>query len=356
MSSWRDRLHRIVEQIYYYLHDLEFPQAARWQRYGLVFLLITLFYLLNTSLFVTLHQDAPFLFSLFIVILSAWYGGFGPGLLATFFSTILASNVLLDGEFSILKFDDFATIIFTLAFLVEGVFISMLIESRRRTDRAKSEFIGIISHELKNPLTSVKGYIELILRRAKQKKDRKITTYASTINMRVNQVVTMVNDLLDASKIEAGRLTFQDESFDLSGLIKEVISDQQILSQSHRILLTGNAKRVILADRYRIGQVLTNLVTNAIKYSPDSNKIKVKVLKQKNSVVISVKDYGIGLSKHEYDKLFLPFYRAGNPQKTQGSGIGLYICSEIARRHKGRIWVESKINKGSTFYLQLPVK
>jgi signal transduction histidine kinase len=354
MNELWNSFHKSIEKIYHFLNSLYTPHASRWQRYGLVLILTSLFFLIKTTLSVTLQRDIPFLFSLFIVIISSWFGGFGPGILATLLSGFLTYYLFLEPKLSFSRLDDIPNIIFLIVFLLEGIFISMLSESRKRSDKHKSEFIGIVSHELKNPLTSIKGYADLIYKLAKQSKQAKQSEYALRIDAQINQVITMINDLLDVTKIETGRLTYQDDSFDILSLVKEVVSDQQVATNSHKILLSGIVKKKVHGDKYRIGQVITNLINNAIKYSPQASKIKVSIKNKAHKVIISVQDYGIGIPEEDQYNLFLPFYRAKNTQRAKGTGIGLFISSEIVKRHKGRLSMQSKLGKGSIFYLELP--
>lgn len=354
MKELLSSFHKIIEKIYIYLNSLYLPQANRWSRYGLVLLLVSLFFLIKVTLLVTFQRDIPFLFSLFIVILSSWFGGFGPGLLATFLSGILTYYLFLEPKLAFSGLEDIPNIIFLMIFLIEGIFISMLSESRRRNEKQKNEFIGIVSHELKNPLTSIKGYAEMIYKIAGRKKQLRLSEFAQRIDTQIKQVIDMINDLLDVTKIETGRLTYNNETFEINELVEEVILDQQVAAETHKILLTGRIKKKISGDRYRIGQVITNLISNAIKYSPQANKVRVSIKNKLKGVVITVEDYGFGVSKEDQSHLFLPFYRAKNTHKAKGAGIGLFISSEIVKKHKGKLWMQSKIGKGSVFYLELP--
>ena len=139
-------------------------------------------------------------------------------------------------------------------------------------------------------------------------------------------------------------------------MVKELVRDFQVTAKTHKIIFSGKrAGKVITGDRYRIGQVITNLISNAIKYAPKTKKITVTVENKRDEVVIAVKDFGPGIGIEDQRKLFRPFFRAKNTQSAKGTGIGLFISSQIVERHKGKLWVESKIGKGSTFFISLPI-
>lgn len=302
-----------------------------------------------------LEQDAPFLLGALAVILSGWYGGFGPGMLATVLSSLIIYLFFIPPKFSMFNTNDLDSLILVVAFIAEGFIFSIILESRRKLDAQKSEFISIVSHELKNPLATVKGYSELISKRSNQVNDKNLELYAKRIILRINQMNLMINELLDISKIESGRLTYIDEEFSIAGLVKEIVKDQNLVTEKHRIILKGFSKKSIKADRYRIGQVITNLISNAVKYSPQANKVVVELRNTTRSVLISVRDFGIGIDKSELSKIFNPYFRARTGTKgIKGTGIGLFISNQIAKRHKGKIWVKSSLNRGSVFYLELP--
>lgn len=325
----------------------------RLQRYALVFLLLAVFFSIKTVLFTALGVDVPFLFSLFIVILSAWFSGFGPGIAATLLSGAITYYFFLEPKWTLLGSHNIPNLYVLLVFYLEGFFITLLTDSRRKNERQKSEFIGMVSHELKNPLTSVKGYAEMIRRLAEKKQEKKIAEYAGRIDRQSGQVVQMINELLDITKIETGRLTYQNEVFNLGELVEEIVSDQQVTTKTHTIHCQVNGNIFMTADRYRLGQVITNLLSNAIKYSPEAKKVEVRLGRKGKKALLSIRDFGVGIPKADQGKLFRPFFRAGNSGKAKGTGVGLYISRQIVNRHRGKLWVASKPGKGSVFYLEL---
>lgn len=337
-----------------YLDKLSVPgNGNNFRRYGFVIALISIFVVIKATLSVFIGKDVPFLFALFIVILSAWFGGFGPGVVATILTGLITYIFFLEPKFTLIGIANIPNLFILLIFFLEGFFISLLSNSHRRSDIQKSEFIGVISHELKNPLTSIKGYTELIQRKAIKTKDKKIALITERIDAQIRNVIDMINDMLDITKIETGRLTYQDEKFSVMDLVKDIVSDQQVTSLTHRITLTGKTTKYIYGDRYRIGQVITNLISNAIKYSPNAKKVIVHIENKSKSVIVSMRDSGPGIAKEDQQNLFKPFFRAKNTQSAKGTGIGLFISSQIVERHNGKLWVKSTVGKGSTFYLQL---
>ena len=166
-----------------------------------------------------------------------------------------------------------------------------------------------------------------------------------------------MSELLDLSRIDSGKLELKMQNFDLVDLVKETVDDVQQTTQ-HQILVNDKADCKFFGDKDRIGQVLLNLLTNAIKYSPKTNSIEVNIYKPSQNIIsISVKDHGIGIDKKDHEKIFERFYRVeGKTEQTYpGFGIGLFIASEIINRHNGTISVESEKSKGSTFTFTLPI-
>jgi signal transduction histidine kinase len=340
--------------LHHYLDKLSVPGSGnRLQRYGFVLVITLIFFFIKMALVAAVGTEVPFLFALFIVIICAWIGGFGPGVLATILSGSITYYFYLEPKYTIFGEANIPNAIVLVVFFAEGLFISMMSEAHRKSDIHKSEFIGVISHELKNPLTSIKGYAEIIQRLASKNGESKLAEFAVRIDQQVKQVIEMINEMLDITKIETGRLTYQDETFNITDLVKEIVSDLQVTTNTHKIHFSGKINKLITGDRYRIGQVVTNLVSNAIKYAPYTKKVNVAVEGKRNGIVISVQDFGPGIAKEDQAKLFDPFFRAKNTQSAKGTGIGLFISSQIVNRHKGRLWVESTIGKGSTFYVFL---
>ncbi len=226
-----------------------------------------------------------------------------------------------------------------------------------KLSRQKDEFIAIASHELKTPVTSLKAYTQILERRLKVTGDESSAEMLNKMDLQINKLTTLIADLLDVSKIEAGKLQFHISNFNLTTLLKETIEEMQRTSGSHKLIFKYKENINIKADRDRISQVVINFLSNAIKYSPDANKIMINVSQTENRVRVTVRDFGIGINENEQKLVFERFFRANIPQKESypGLGLGLYICAEIIRRHGGKIGVRRNKGRGSSFYFTLPV-
>jgi signal transduction histidine kinase len=172
----------------------------------------------------------------------------------------------------------------------------------------------------------------------------------------VDKLTNLVSDLLDVSKLQTGKLELRKEKFDIGKLIKEIAENFEATDNTHKIFIKGKSLKMIKADKDRIEQVVINLISNAIKYSPDSDRVEIKIKSEKNVIIISVKDFGVGIAQEYLNKIFGRFYRVYDTRdKTfPGLGMGLYISYEIIERHKGKMWVESRKGEWSTFYFSLP--
>jgi two-component system CheB/CheR fusion protein len=230
-------------------------------------------------------------------------------------------------------------------------------EATRELLRKKDEFISIAGHELRTPITSLKVALQMAGRISSQNEDMQVVnTFIQKSLRQVDKLTTLIGDLLDITKIQFGKLLLTRTSFNLGDLINECREELQAGSTKHQIIVKGNSDITIYADRNRLEQVLVNLILNAIKYSPDSNKVIIKVAKIKEGVKISITDFGIGIPPNKIPLLFDRFYRVEEKsQKYAGLGLGLYISSEIIRRHNSHINIESEVGKGSTFWFVLPV-
>ncbi|MHB8599365.1 MAG: PAS domain S-box protein [Ktedonobacteraceae bacterium] len=224
-------------------------------------------------------------------------------------------------------------------------------------ERRKDEFISIASHELRTPVTSIKGFTQILQRRFQRLGDEDTLRYLSIMEKQLNKLTALINDLLDLSKIQAGKLTFQAERFDLVALVQEIVEMIQQTTQSHRLMLEHHGEVQIVGDRDRLGQVLINLLTNAVKYSPHADKVIIRICNDEAQAQVSVQDFGIGIQATEHEKIFERFYQAPAPLEHAypGLGMGLYISNEIVTRHSGQIWVESRKGEGSTFYMIVPL-
>jgi len=221
----------------------------------------------------------------------------------------------------------------------------------------KDEFLGIASHELKTPVTSIKAYAQVLERMIRNEGDDKKANMVKRMDVQLNRLNGLIGDLLDVTKIQSGKMVFNPVKFNFDSLVQEIVDEMQHTTTQHKILTELNSDAVVYADKERIGQAMINFLSNAIKYSTDAEHINVNSHIENNEVILSVQDYGIGIPKDMQHLVFDQFYRvSGNFQHTySGLGLGLYISSEIVKNENGRIWLTSKEGDGSTFFFALKI-
>lgn len=217
--------------------------------------------------------------------------------------------------------------------------------------KQKDTFLGIASHELKTPLTSLKLYAQFLEKILRKTGDEKSAEYAKKIDMQVAKLTSLIGDLLDVTKINSGKIHLNQTQFDFQTVVMEIAEEMQI-STSHKIEIHTATGGTVFADRERIGQVMTNLMSNAIKYSPDADRIIVETEQKDNDIIFTVKDFGIGMPPDKKDHVFEQYYRVSGDEESTfpGLGLGLYIAAQIVERSGGKIWVNSILGKGSTFH------
>jgi len=230
------------------------------------------------------------------------------------------------------------------------------IEFRKDAERKKDEFISIVSHELKTPLTSIKGYLQVLERSIDQSDTATVKSRLNKVQQQVEKLNVLVADLLDISKIESGRLKFNLNYFSFDNLLDNILD---VIAQAYpdfKIARNGLAGQNIFGDEMRIEQVILNFITNAIKYSPGTKEIQIFVNLCDDKIYFSVKDFGIGMSKEHQQKVFNKFYRVEETShRFQGLGLGLFICENVIKGHNGTIGVISKQGEGSEFYFYIPI-
>jgi PAS domain S-box-containing protein len=230
------------------------------------------------------------------------------------------------------------------------------IQQIKEQEQQKDYFISVASHELKTPITSMKGYVQMLKRKYNDSNDPFLKKSLQVIDKQIATLTGLISELLDISKIKSGRLYLKKEPFEINGLIEAVIEEVNQINPDYNILFSKENDILINADRERIGQVLINFLTNAIKYSPNSSIVEVKSTVEGEQIIISVIDTGIGISKHDQERIFERFFRVEgkNEKNFPGFGIGLFIASEIVHRHNGKIGVKSEPGRGSVFYFSIP--
>jgi PAS domain S-box-containing protein len=232
------------------------------------------------------------------------------------------------------------------------------ITEKKQDELRKNDFIGMVSHELKTPLTSLTAILQVLNGKLKKSDDHFVPGALEKANVQVKKMSSMINGFLNISRLESGKIMIDKQHFIMGDLVKEIIEETNLTGITHIIELQTCDKMVINADRDKIGSVLSNLLSNAVKYSPKGSYININCQRLDNQVKISISDYGLGIRQEDHDNIFDRYYRVQSnyTQHISGFGIGLYLSAEIIRRHNGKIWVESELGKGSVFYFSLPLQ
>ncbi|HSW79258.1 MAG TPA: MASE1 domain-containing protein [Candidatus Saccharimonadales bacterium] len=233
------------------------------------------------------------------------------------------------------------------------------LREERALEKLRDEFVATASHELKTPVTSIKAYAQVLEQKLLKNKNAELIKLADGIDNQADILTQRVNELLDVSKVVEGKIVLNKSVFDLNSLLQRIVDDFAIVARSHAVKIKGVLKNPILADKMRIEQVLINLLTNAVKYSPPNRRVIVAIKTDKSNVYVSVTDKGPGIHKKDQTKIFKRFYRTEdnkrNKQAVSGMGLGLFISHAIIKQHGGKLWVESELGKGSVFIFTLPV-
>ena len=229
------------------------------------------------------------------------------------------------------------------------------ITERKQDEQRKNTFISMVSHELKTPLTSAISYVQVARQKVLKQGDQVTADMMERAGKQLAKMTRIINGFLNISRLESGKIHIDLQHFDLASLIRDIEEETLLSVSTHQVIFAPVLPCPVFADREKIGHVLENLISNAVKYSPAGSVIRVACIAQDGVAQVSVTDQGIGISDQDVPQVFDPYYRVekGPVKHTSGFGIGLYLCKEIIQRHEGRIWLESEINKGSTFYFSL---
>ena len=241
-------------------------------------------------------------------------------------------------------------------------------ERLQELDHLKSQFLSIASHELRTPITAVSGFAQLALRdlqhRAAKGQDaygqelERLTRQLTIIHDQSAKLGRLVRELLDVSRIQAGRLEFHLAPTDVTDVVRTVAEQVQMVSNGHRVEVDANGSITIMGDRDHLEQVVGNLVDNAIKYSPEGGPVRIRVRREGEQVHLAVEDEGIGIPADQVARVFDIFYRTSEAERrrTPGLGLGLFITRGIVERHGGRIWADSEVGRGTTVHVMLPLE
>lgn len=233
------------------------------------------------------------------------------------------------------------------------LFVIMMqdMSSNAAKDLKREEDVGLVSHELRNPIATLSLYAELLAGGLQLDKDKSNLLTLREIQNQTARLVTLVDDLLFVSKLKGSKLELHLSEFGVRSLVRGVVKDFQKLLPSHEIEYHGGTEIKVMADKVRISQVLLNVLTNAVKYSPLADTVIVRVTKAERKCVVSVQDFGSGIAKKDQAGLFTRFFRTLDAKTSgiSGAGLGLYISKEIMKKHGEKLWLKSAVGKGTTF-------
>lgn len=231
-----------------------------------------------------------------------------------------------------------------------------------RANQVKDLFVSITSHELKTPITTIRGQAQLALRRLNKRLGAApelegLRDAFASVDVQTKRITTLIDELLDLTSLRSGKRPLAKQLIDLNEISANVIEEQRQASGRVIELDLPPVPVTLQADAGRIGQVITNLVNNALKYSPEESIVKVRVARRDNTACLAVQDFGQGISPEQLSSIFQPFYRTSDARAStvSGTGLGLAICKDIVDQHHGRIWCESTVGSGSTFFVELPL-
>ena len=261
-------------------------------------------------------------------------------------------------EYKIIYANSFFTFLGdTFIIILVFYFLRKELQQRSEIEQTKDDFINLASHELNTPITSLKIFSKVLRNKVTSGKSFDAKRYIDKIDEQTNKLTMLITDLLDISRIQTGKISINKEKFPLVSLINETVEGIQGTTRIHTITTKQHYQKDVFADRYRIYQVLVNLLTNAIKYSPKGGNITITSNKKGREVVVAVADQGIGIDKKFQKKIFERLYQVPETKEKTfpGLGIGLFISREIIDLHGGRMWVESDKGKGSIFIFTIPI-
>jgi signal transduction histidine kinase len=248
-----------------------------------------------------------------------------------------------------------STALFVIAFTITRSF-----EKLAEVSRMKSEFIDIVSHQLRSPLTNLKWAVELISSGDLKRDPKRTEEYYSVLKENIGRMLELVDELLIVSKIEQGVLILRKKEVDFKKLVEDLISRSKFYALASNIEIkfhSGNDLPTVFADPSQVKLVVENLIDNAIRYTKKEGVIDIWLEKREKQVLFRIKDSGVGIPEEDKKYIFQKFFRAENimREQTRGSGLGLFVAKSIVESSGGKIWFESKEGKGTTFYFTLPI-
>lgn len=226
----------------------------------------------------------------------------------------------------------------------------------KQAERQREDIIGFVAHELRNPLANIVLCNELMAETIKEKSTNETLDLLSRSKSNVMRLNKMIAELYDATKVSSGNLSFEKANFHFGEMIKEAISTIEVLYPLYKIEVKGSGDFIVNGDRFRLIQVVTNYLSNGIKYSLGNADVSLTIEHDKENAIVAVRDKGLGISKNQLPHVFSRFFRAEKTKNLEGIGLGLYLCHQIITGHNGKVWAESEEGKGSTFYFSIPLR
>ena len=275
---------------------------------------------------------------------------------ASVVSYLIGARYILSPETVIFIVLIVASILFIIAFVITRSF-----ERLAEASRMKSEFINIVSHQLRSPLTNIKWTFEVMASEEFKVSAEKQEEYFINVKENIARMVELIDDLLIVSKVEQGSFSVAKVEISLEDLIKDLVERYKVFAEASRIKLNFSSQEnlpKVLADPSLLKIVTENLIDNAIRYTKGGGIVEIKLIREKDKVLFAIKDSGVGIPQKEQKYIFQKFFRAENisKERTRGSGLGLYVCRSILKKMGGQIWFKSQLGKGTTFYFRLPIK
>ena len=277
-------------------------------------------------------------------------------IISSIISYLIGAQYIADPEVVVFIVLSIATILFIISYIITRSF-----ERLAEASRMKSEFINIVSHQLRSPLTNIKWTFEILTSKNLEMPTGKVEEYMTNVKDNIARMVELIDDLLIVSRIEQGRIPMRKKEIRLESLIEELVSRYKVFAEASHIELNFYPQKnlpEIFVDPSLIKLVIENLIDNAIRYTRGGGKVKIKLEVKAKNILFSIQDSGVGIPKKEQKYIFQKFFRAENAlkERTKGSGLGLYVCKSIIDKAGGRIWFKSEEGRGTTFYFTLPIK
>jgi len=271
-------------------------------------------------------------------------------------SYLIGTRYITDPEIVTLIVLAVTILLFTIAFIIIRSF-----ERIAEASRMKSEFINIVSHQLRSPLTNIKWTFELLTSKELETPSEKLEEYLNNVKENIARMAELIDDLLVVSRIEQGTFPMLKKEISLEALIRDLVSRFKVFAEASHIELNFYPEPdlpKIYADPSLLKLVIENLIDNAIRYTRGGGKIEIKLKRKKGELLFEIKDSGVGIPEKEQKYIFRKFFRAENAlkERTRGSGLGLYVCKSVIQKAGGKIWFKSEEGEGTTFYFTHPIK